>query len=523
MQLDRIALSDTHSFSSFFIDYIEQKQQLKEFYHLFPDIRNFQSQIESKSKSFSSSNREILNKALTNQYGKLKVTPAVSQNLALLAKAETFTVTTGHQLNIFTGPLFFIYKIATVINACKRLKELHPKNNFVPVFWMASEDHDYEEIKSFKLYGKKYTWETNQSGAVGRFNPKSIDKLFNEVPGEIGIFKEAYTKNTTLAGAVRSYVNELFGKEGLVAVDGDDPQLKALFADIVREDLTKHTAKTLVEEKNKKLEALGYHTQVFVRDINLFYLADGVRSRIEKANGEYAVVDTPLKFSEKDLLDQVSSNPERFSPNVILRPLYQEVILPNLAYVGGPAEMIYWLQLKGIFDHHKTPFPILLPRNFAMVMEKPQITKWKKTGLTIEDLFKEKNYLFNHWVLKNTNHDLSLGKELEALEQMTEKVRERATKIDSTLNQLVSAETKRALKSFEKIEKKMLKAEKRVHEEKLKQIEAVKDALFPGGGLQERVDNFLNFYQKDPGFIDKVLSALDPFDFRLNVIGYDEG
>jgi uncharacterized protein YllA (UPF0747 family) len=194
------------------------------------------------------------------------------------------------------------------------------------------------------------------------------------------------------------------------------------------------------------------------------------------------------------------------------------VILPNLAYVGGPAEMIYWLQLKGIFDHFKLPFPILLPRCFALYIEKQYLDKWNKTDLDIADLFKEKNYLFNHWVLKNTHHNLTLGTELKALEGMMSDIKERAGKIDSTLGPLVAAETTRMTKSVEKVERKMLKAEKRLHKDKLGQIEAVKDALFPNGGLQERVDNFLNFYQKDKSFIRKMIDVLDPFDFRFNVI-----
>lgn len=515
MQLHRVALTETNAFSNFFTDYIERKDQLKPFYGLFPEPRNFKEQLTKKS---SFANRDVLHNALITQYGKLKISDKVAGNIKLLKDKNTFTITTGHQLNIFTGPLFFIYKIAAVINACKQLKKLHPEYNFIPVFWMASEDHDYDEIKSFSLYGKKHTWETQQSGAVGRFNPKSIEKILGDIPGDITIFKEAYLKNMNLADACRQYVNDIFGNEGLVIIDGDDVSLKSLFKNIIREDVLKQTPKALVEEKNKKLTDLGYHTQVFARDINFFYLADGVRGRIEKTGDGYSVVDTTIYLSEEEMEDLIEKSPEKFSPNVILRPVYQEVILPNIAYVGGPAEMIYWLQLKGIFDHFKIPFPILLPRSFALYIEKQHHEKWKKTGLEVSDLFKEKNYLYNHWVLKNTRHNLTLGKELKDLEDMMDDVKKRASQIDSTLGPLVAAEATRMTKGVEKVERKMLKAEKRVHKEKLGQIEAVKDALFPKGGLQERHDNYLNFAQKDPGFVSKMIEALDPFDFSFNVI-----
>lgn len=517
MQVHRVALSETNAFSNFFTDYIERKGELKPFYDLFPEPGNFKSQIKSKS-SFSKENREVLKQALLKQYGSLKRTPEVEKNITSLTDPKTFTITTGHQLNIFTGPLFFVYKVVAVINACKKLKSVYPEYNFVPVFWMASEDHDYEEIKSFSLYGKKYSWETQQSGAVGRFNPKSIEKLFAEIPGDVAMFKDAYLKSPTLAAAGRFYVNELFGKEGLIVIDGDDASLKSLFKPLIREDVLQQSPKKLVEEKNQKLTDLGYHTQVFARDINFFYLDNGIRGRLEKTDDGYTVVDTNLKFTQKEIAALIESNPEKFSPNVILRPVYQEVILPNLAYVGGPAEMVYWLQLKGIFDRFNIPFPILLPRSFALYIEKQHLVKWQKTTLEIADLFREKNFLFNHWVLKHTHHNLTLGNELKSLEGMMTDIQKRAANIDPTLGPLVGAETTRFSKGIEKIERKMLKAEKRLHQEKLKQIETVKDALFPKGKLQERTDNFLSFYQKDPTFISKMIEVLDPFDFSFNVI-----
>src|ERR1041384_3996222 len=226
MQVHRVALRETNAFSNFFTDYVERKDQLKEFYGLFPTPENFREQVNAKSSSFTTEHRSVLVNSLLKQYGKLKITDAVANNLELLKSPKTFTITTGHQLNIFTGPLFFIYKIVAVINACKQLKQRYPDYNFVPVFWMASEDHDYEEIKSFNLYGKKYTWETNQTGAVGRFVPKNIP--LDSIPGDIGIFKEAYSKSATLAEACRYYVNAIFEKEGLVIIDGDDASLKSL-------------------------------------------------------------------------------------------------------------------------------------------------------------------------------------------------------------------------------------------------------------------------------------------------------
>ena len=522
MKQSHISFEQSHAFNQFFLDYINGKESLKSFYGAFPKIENFKQQIELKGKSFSTESRNTLADVLTQQYQGLTISESVKNNLSALRDAKTFTVITGHQLNIFTGPLYFIYKIATVINACKKLKATYPEYNFVPVYWMASEDHDFEEISYFKLYGKKYVWKTSQTGAVGHFSTSSLKELLGEIPGEIGIFKEAYTKHKTLAAAVRFYVNKLFGDEGLVVVDGDRHELKQSFASVMSDDLFQHTAKSLVEKTNKALEQEGYSTQVFARDINFFFLDSGVRERIEKTETGFRLADGSKKFSNAEIESIIKESPEQLSPNVILRPLYQEVILPNLAYVGGPAENVYWLQLKSVFENYKTPFPILLPRNFALVMDAPTARKFDKTGMELSQLFLSKAELLNAFVRKHSGHKLQLAREHASFEMFFNLIRQDAEKIDKTLGPLVAAESKRTFNSLAKIERKLLKAEKRFQSDKLRQMEEVKDSLFPKGSLQERTDNFLNFYQQDPSFIKKILGLFDPFDFRMNIFRDDQ-
>ena len=520
MQIQKIPFEATHAFTPFFLDYIHQKESLKPFYGRFPVIENFEGQLAQKSDSFPAQHRDVLVASLLNQYEGFDTTDAVKANLEKLKRPNTFTITTGHQLNIFTGPLYFIYKIITVINACKQLKQVYPEHDFVPVYWMASEDHDYDEIKSFRLYGEKYTWETKQQGAVGRFHTDDFKKLLSEIPGDITIFKEAYTKHKKLSDAVRYYVNTLFGSEGLLVVDGDDQSLKKLFIPAIEIDLFEQRHKPLVDQADQALEANGYKTQIHCREINLFYLEDGLRSRIEKVGEKYTVVDTDIFFTEVELRELVQQSPEKFSPNVVLRPLYQEMILPNLAYVGGPAELVYWLQLKGIFDHHRIPFPMLMPRNFALIVDAPLARKFDKTGLNLEELFLPKDRLFNQAVLNTSTADLTLNGEKKAIEDYFTRIQENVAQIDKTLGPLVGAEQQRVIKGLLRIEQKVLKAEKRKHSDLLRQVEAVKDALFPNGSLQERTDNFLNFAQTDQRFIPTLIQSLDPFDFSFSILRY---
>ncbi|HEY8510664.1 MAG TPA: bacillithiol biosynthesis cysteine-adding enzyme BshC [Cyclobacteriaceae bacterium] len=520
MQLSKIPFSSTNAFSDFFLDYIHQDSKLADLYNRYPLPENFRDQIREKQQSFPQQNRAILADVLTRQYEGLTNKESVSHNIELLRDANTFTVVTGHQLNVCTGPLYFVYKIITVINACRRLREEYPDYNFVPVYWMASEDHDYDEINHFRVKGKKYTWVTQQQGAVGRFSTNGLADLTASVPGDASLFTTAYKKGRTLAEAARIYVHALFGAEGLVVIDADEPKLKALLSHVMHEDIVQGVTKDLVEKTNAAIESRGYKPQVYCRDVNFFYMDGSVRNRIEKEGDKYRVVDTTIEFDTAQLEALIASNPEKLSPNVILRPLYQEIILPNLAYTGGPAEVVYWLQLKGVFDAFKVPFPILLPRNFALVIERHIQEKMEKVKLTVQDFFADKEQLFKQWITKHSAHDLSVEKESSAITELFNSLQKRAEGIDKTLGPHVAAMGKKTLSRVDGIGKKMLRAEKRIQKEKLGQIEAVKDALFPNGGLQERTDNLLNFYPHDERFISELLKHLDPFDFQFHVLTY---
>ncbi|MEP1096178.1 MAG: bacillithiol biosynthesis cysteine-adding enzyme BshC [Cyclobacteriaceae bacterium] len=518
MQKENIPLDETDCFSSLFIDYINQKPELKPYYTDFPSIENFQSSIDNRN--FPKASRTILVEALERQYQDVNVSGKVTEKIKSLGLENTFTVTTGHQLNIFTGPLYFIYKIITVINACKDLKKKYPKQNFVPVYWMASEDHDFDEINHFYFDQKKYQWDTDQKGAVGKFKLDGIEEILNQLPGGIDFFKEAYARET-LADAGRHYVNHLFGDDGIVVVDADDNSLKNLFTPVVEDDLFGHSAQKASEQDTEGLQSLGYKTQVSAREINFFYLDDNVRERIEKDGDGFQVVDTNIQFSESEIRQLLKEHPEKFSPNVILRPLYQETILPNLAYIGGPSEAVYWLQLKSVFAHFKTPFPLLMPRNFALVVSKNDASKWEKTGLSSTDLFLSKNQAFEKWVKSNSTQDLSYAPELSQISAIYQELGEKASSVDPTLKQHLEALETTAKRKIEIAEKKLVRAEKRKHIDSQNQINAVKDVLFPGGSLQERHDNFLNFYLSNPQFIQTLLDTFDAFNYSMYLL-FDE-
>jgi bacillithiol synthase len=518
MDCQYLPLSATGQFSKFFLDYIARNEKLTPFYGQFPTPEAFGSQIKQK-QAFPAEHRQVLIQVLEKQYASLSNKP----DFSVLASPNTFTVTTGHQLNIFTGPLYVIYKMVTTINLARRLKQAYPDYNFVPVYWMASEDHDFDEINHFRLFGQKHVWQTKQRGAVGRMNPRELKTLFEQIPEKLSLFEQAYLNHDTLADAVRFYVHELLGAEGLICLDADDPDLKRLFVPVIKDELLNQTAARLVQQSTSQLEELGYQAIISPRDINLFYLTDGLRERIERVEGDtpdvgkYTVLHTEWAFSEADLLAQVDQHPERFSPNVVLRPLYQETILPNLAYVGGPSEVPYWMQLRAVFEHFRTPFPMLMPRNFALYVPRVSAKRLFKLGMTMDEWFLDEVKLKHRFVEHHTRHALRFDKENKAMTQVLDAMLHKATMVDPTLERAVLAETKRFANAVERLQKKMRRAEERNQEVGIGQLLAVRQELFPNDGLQERVDNFLTFYINDRAFLQKLLATFDPFDYRMQV------
>ena len=506
----QIPFSQASNFPKLFIDYIARNPQLSDFYDSFPDLDGFKETIAKRKFN----HRKELVEALKNQYQVIINPP----NIDILLDENTFTVTTGHQLNIFTGPLYVIYKIVSTINLAKKLKDAFPAHHFVPVYWMATEDHDFEEISYFNLFGQKHKWETEQKGGVGRMNPSELLQIIEGLRDKPEVFARAYGENSTLAGAVTQYMNELFGAEGLVCIDGDDRVLKSLFAPIMKKDIVGNAAEKIVAETSGRLENLGYKTQIHARNINFFYLDENLRERIEKQGEKYTVVNTDLSFSEAEILEILEKTPEKISPNVVLRPIYQETILPNLAYLGGPSEVCYWLQLKDIFEHHQVQFPILLPRNLGLAINEGTKKRMEKLDVEAEELFQDDVTLKRNFVEKNSENSLSLTDEIKQVAAAFDQIIKKAAEVDPTLKPAVESEKVKNATALDHLEKRIKKAEEKKFETSLAQLHGLKEKLFPGGGLQERSDNFLNFYLNDPEFICKISQHFDPLDFKFNIV-----
>ena len=527
MPTDCISYQNSGYFTPLMKDYLDKKPELQSLYNRFPTLENFEGQILEKQANFNNDNRKTLVSVLQKQYASIETSDLTKINIQSLAHSNTFTITTGHQLNLFSGPLYFLYKIISTINLTKELKAKYPNYNFVPIYWMATEDHDFEEINYFSFKGKKFRWNKESTGPVGRLNTGGLDDVFEIFALEMGsgtnanilknLFQESYLKHDNLADATRFLANELFGANGLVILDADNQGLKRIFIPFLKEELMSQTSYKEVAKTSEKLK--NYTIQVNPREINLFYVEDTIRERIIFEKEKYRINNTQLEFSETEILDLLENNPEKFSPNVIMRPLYEEVILPNLCYIGGGGEIAYWLELKSFFDVAKVTFPVLLVRNSVLLASKKQTEKADKLNLSWKDLFSKQEDLINEKVKVYSEFPIDLTIQKEHLKNQFHYLHVLANQTDKSFAGAVKAQEAKQIKGLENLERRLLKAQKRKHAEQLERISDLQKELFPNGGLQERQANFSEFYlENGNSFIEKLQSSLNPLEDHFSIL-----
>ena len=503
MKVAQLPFEKTGFFSKTVLDYLAKKESIKPFYHNYPDLVGFRNQLEEKEKSFNLESRNVLSKSLEKQYQGFDLSEATQNNIKLLKQKNTFTVTTGHQLNLFTGPLYFLYKIFSTINLAEEISKKFPTKNIVPVYWMATEDHDFEEINYFNFQEKKVQWNLESGGAVGRLSTEGLSDVFEEFSSHLGstknakelkkLFSEGYLKHKNLADATRFIANELFKDYGLVILDGDDLALKKMLSPIVKDELENETSFHTVSETILALEK-NYKVQVNPRAINLFYLSENSRERILFENGIYKINNTNITFSKEEILREVDENPLAFSPNVIVRPLYQEVVLPNLCYIGGGGEIAYWLELKSYFEKVAVPFPILLLRNSVQIVSEKQQKKLTSLKISHQELFLKQQDLLSKKVLENTDIDLDFNLKIESLQKQFTELKEVAKKTDISFVGAVNAQEKKQIKGLENLQRRLLRAEKRRQKELVDRITDLQRQLLPNQSLEERQRNFSDYY-----------------------------
>lgn len=496
-----IGYEQTGAFSKLVIDYLNGSPRLRPFYTHPVSLDGLRDAI--RARQAYPTDRTALVQALREQYRSLEGSDAVEHNLGLLEKPTTFVITTAHQPNIFTGHLYFIYKILHTIRLAAYAKQEMPEYDFVPVYFMGSEDADLEELGHIYAGTEKLEWQTTQTGAVGRMSPKGLDVLIRRLEGEFGglpfgaemvaLCRKAYLEHDNIQEAKLYLVHALFATYGLVTLIPDNERLKRLFLPILRRELTEGFSHTAVSETIARLSA-HYKVQAGGREINLFYLKDNLRNRIVREGDRFSVVDTDLTFSEAEMLAELDAHPDRFSPNVILRGVFQEHVLPGIAFIGGGGELAYWLELKDVFAAAGVPYPVLILRNSFLLVKEEWAQKARQLKLPLDQWFVPEQELVNRFVRRESEHQLSLEKEISEMNALYTHLAQLSSDIDLTLQPHIAALQTRAVKGLETLEKKLLKAERYHFEAHQRQIHVIKSALFPNGGLQERVENFMPYY-----------------------------
>jgi bacillithiol biosynthesis cysteine-adding enzyme BshC len=378
------------------------------------------------------------------------------------------------------------------------------------------------------VYGKEIKWQREANNEpVGQLSLEKIDEVFNQLneifqndAHALNIIKElreVYTKGQNLSESTRNFVQFFFEKHGVVIMDAHHKSLKKCFSSYLNKEIRLGVLNKSISNINNFLIKNGFKVQATPRNINLFYFENHKRYRLELLKNEkIALVGSGKVYDKSEMLKQVEKHPERFSPNVLMRPVYQEVILPNIAYIGGSGEIAYWLQLKDVFKEFQVPFPLLMVRN-SIFYAPPLVNRiMDKYDLKITDFFRNNLHkLLNRIVLRYS--DFNIEEEKTAIEREFQKIKEKVLNIDMSLEAFLKGESVKLHKQLENIEKKALKAEKRHHETMNKQLEKVYQILFPEGQWQERVESFLPYYFKNENIIDDLINQTESLESNVYV------
>ena len=523
----KLSFDQIPQFSKRDIAYQVNNDEFAQFYEYKPELDSFEQKINDRKKH--PIDRKLLTEVLADQYQNISISTASKNNIASLSNENTFTIVTAHQLSLLTGPLYYITKIVSCIRLTQKLKAQYKDYNFVPVFVHGGEDHDFEEVDHMHLFGKTLKWNSKETGPVGRFSKEGLQGVIDELKELLtreqhyayieNILDGSFNEATDYKGFVIRLVQALFNEHGLIQLNMDNPKLKRAFIPIIKKELTERASQELVQVQQDKLDQLGYKSQAHPRDINLFLLDEGSRDRITFEDNKYHIVDKNQSYTESEILNILNTSPERFSPNVVVRPLYQEYILPNLAYVGGGGELAYWLERKTQFKFYNISYPILVRRDSILILDKSSIKQIQKLEFKKEDIFQSNDEMIHQFIHAQTDDNIDLSKYIAQNNQIFKDLSKLAQAADPSLKNWVLSEQTKQEKVINQIEGRIKRAYKSREEINVNKITKLKDKLFPNNGMQERYDNSLPWIAKyGQDYISALMKHLNPLDKSFKII-----
>jgi bacillithiol biosynthesis cysteine-adding enzyme BshC len=524
-KIAELELQNTHLVYPIVKDYLNKNKNLSENVQVWQELSGLKTLVNKRE--FSVEKRNVLVQHLNKQYKQagieLSEDSLTYRQIQLLQHSDTFTITTGHQLSLFGGTLFMAYKILTAIKTSLLAKEENPDKKFVPILWLASEDHDFEEIKSTYVFGKNFSWEKETNAqATGKLDLEGLSIVIEEIKTILGSntiaqswvqkIEQAYIKSDNLGTASIRFYHSLFEEFGLVILDANAIVLKSNFIGVMKGDLLEQKTYGVQAKSDEKL-ADKYKLQIHARNFNFFYLSAKSGRKLIKKEGEKFVLGESL-VSAIELEHEIENHPERFSPNVNLRPVYQESVLPNLAYIGGPAEVAYWLQLKSVFDAYSIPYPMVVLRFMNVMVGKNLSDKTEKMGLKIQDLILDEKDIVQR--LLQNSQQFNFNQKMEEILNEFQSLVDAARLIDAQLGKDF-LENKLLVKDFFKGKtptlKKALELKEEVQIEKLLKLRA---KLFPQNVFQERIETLLqNDIMLDRNLLGEILEILEPLNGKL--------
>ncbi len=536
-----ISFSDIPGHQNLFLDYLYEFENVKRFYPKdFRDSKNYFehfAKLEKKEKPHLG----LLKQIIHQQYINFNPGSKTNDNINSLVLDNTYAIVTGQQLGIFGGPLYTIYKIITAIELAHLFNDKYDSYHFVPVFWMEGDDHDFDEVRSFNLldenneivkisYDDGITEEINR-GSVGNisFNG-NINSVLAELakilrdnefkPKIMDMLSEYFKEGTTFKESFKKLIFELFDEYGLIIFDPSDAKIKNLLKPIfIKEIEEQKEHSTELVKISAELEEF-YHAQVKVRPINLFMSEDDGRYLIEPVENEFRLRGKRKRLSKEAIFEMIDNTPEKFSPNVLLRPVCQDYIFKTACYIGGPSEISYFAQVIPLYKYFGVDVPIIYPRSSVTIVEKNIQKILEKFNLTYSDFMNENSSITETVINNLAEVDLteSFNKASYEINLIIDELREKLYSIENNLLDVTNKTRDKVQQGLEFLREKADDAQKRKYDTTLRQIKKVSNVLFPHNNLQERELNFIYFtskYGKD--FLKQIINeiAIDRFEHQI--------
>lgn len=529
----QINFSDIPKNENLFLDYLYEFENVSEFYkYNFREKENYSEVFNSIIRSRSNKNFN-LSEIVKHQYSTFpKASERTLNNINKLGETRTLTVVTGQQLGLFGGPLYTFYKIITTIKLANQLKERFEEFNFVPVFWLEGDDHDFNEIRWLKLinnqnelkeltYGEEIPEEEAKQSVGNLKLTADINRMLNEIkntlreteftPHLLNKLSEIYIEEKTIKQSFKEFIFWAFDEFGLIILDPQDLEIKKLLSPVFTreiENFREHTRKLVLT--SAKLEEI-YHAQVKIKPVNLFYSTDDGRYSIEPVEDSFRLRRKRKQFSKEELIDAINTEPNRFSPNVLLRPICQDYLLPTACYVAGPSEIAYFAQVMPLYEYFEIEPPIIYPRASATIIEKSIHSNMDKFNLELKDIFIKAEKLKDQIVatVSENNIDVTFEEALKQINLTFDDLKTQLFSIDKTISDSSERYREKMISSINELKNKAVQAQMKKHEVSLKQIDKISDALYPNENLQERELNYIYFANKyGESFIKKIYDEL---------------